>query len=63
VLNALKGIMVEHPGESPVFLHLLYEETNREVILGLSSELKIDPTDEIFDKIKGLLEGTEIRFS
>ncbi len=62
VFKQLKETLEESPGSSEVFLHLL-SSSEGDVILSLSKELKINPKAELFDKVKGLIEGTEIRFS
>ncbi len=57
-----RKILEAHPGSSPVFVHLVYPD-DKEVVIGLPDELRIDPVDEIFNKIKKVIDGTEIRFS
>ncbi|MBI5559989.1 MAG: DNA polymerase III subunit alpha [Deltaproteobacteria bacterium] len=59
-MERLKEILKEHPGNSPVFLHLVYPD-EREVIVGLPDEIKIDPAGSVFERVKEAVNGAEIR--
>jgi DNA polymerase-3 subunit alpha len=49
----LKTVLVEHPGNKPVFLHLLSDE--QETVLRLGSEFRVDPTNGCVDRLRYLL--------
>jgi DNA polymerase-3 subunit alpha len=49
----LKSVLKEHPGQKPVFLHLLSEE--RETVLRLGSEFRVDPGNGCVDRLRYLL--------
>ena len=56
----IKRLLQEHPGHSPVFLRLVYPDSG-EVVLGLSEKLKVNPATEVFEKIKSVVAGAEIK--
>jgi DNA polymerase-3 subunit alpha len=58
--GALKETLRNSPGASPVFLHLVYPD-NREVVVELPDEFRIEPTQMVIQKIKELIRGGEVR--
>ncbi|MCK5237713.1 MAG: DNA polymerase III subunit alpha, partial [Deltaproteobacteria bacterium] len=62
VFNAIKDIITDNPGPSPIFLHILFDD-GREVVQGFSEELTVEPSIEVVDKLKDLIKGAEIRFT
>ncbi len=59
-LTGFRKILEEHPGASPVFLHLLYPDDG-EIVIGVREDLKADPSQEAIEKIKTFLNGAEVR--
>ncbi|MBI5453343.1 MAG: DNA polymerase III subunit alpha [Deltaproteobacteria bacterium] len=60
-LTALKAAFESSKGASPVILHV-FLPPDREVILGLPDELKVNPLDEVMKtKIKEIVDGAEIK--
>ncbi|MDO8426593.1 MAG: hypothetical protein Q7T24_03655, partial [Deltaproteobacteria bacterium] len=59
-LTELKKVLEANPGSVPVYLHLLYPE-DRVVVIALSESLKITPAEEVFSKIKDLIDGSSIK--
>ena len=60
-LTALKTVFEAAKGASPVILHM-YLPPDREVVLGLPEELKVNPLDETMKaKLKELIDGAEIK--
>ena len=59
-LSLLKKTIEENPGNSRVFLHLIYPD-GREVVLSASEDLSLSPLEETFKKIRDLFEGVEIK--
>ena len=49
----LKGILAEHPGDSPVFVHL--EAPEKTTVLRLGDELLVDPGNGLFAELRVLL--------
>jgi DNA polymerase-3 subunit alpha len=49
----LKGILGEHPGDSPVFVHL--EAPEKTTVLRLGDELGVDPGNGLFAELRVLL--------
>jgi len=45
-----------------VFLHLVYPE-DREVVVSLPDELKIDPGADILSLVKEISPGADVRFT
>ena len=60
--DSIKALLKKHPGASPVFLHLVYPE-DREVVVSLPDELKIDPGADILSFIKEISPGADVRFT
>ncbi len=56
----LKGILRENPGRSPVFLHLVYPDDG-EVVLSLPDVLRVEPKEDMLERIRGLFRNSEIR--
>ncbi len=52
----LKSVLLDYPGTRPVFLHLLSDE--RETVLRLSSDFRVDPGNGCVDRLR-LLLGAE----
>jgi DNA polymerase III subunit alpha len=52
-VSKLKSVLTEHPGEKPVFLHLLSDE--RETVLRLGPEFRVDPQNGCVDRLRVLL--------
>ncbi|MBI5826521.1 MAG: DNA polymerase III subunit alpha [Deltaproteobacteria bacterium] len=59
-LSGFRKLLEEHPGASPVFLHLLYPDDG-EIVIGVGEDLKADPSQETIEKIKTILNGAEVR--
>jgi DNA polymerase-3 subunit alpha len=49
----LKGILAEHPGDSPVFVHL--EAPEKTTVLRLGDDLLVDPGNGLFAELRVLL--------
>ncbi|TAN64408.1 DNA polymerase III subunit alpha [bacterium] len=60
VFEALKNALTAHPGNSQVFLHVLYSSASP-VLLSLSEELRISPDDGAFESIRAALGNVEIK--
>ncbi|MBI5233442.1 MAG: hypothetical protein HY880_03730, partial [Deltaproteobacteria bacterium] len=58
----LRQALKDSPGATPVFLHLVYPG-GREVVIGLSEELKMGVSKEAVESIKKTLPGAEVSFS
>ncbi len=61
-IHTLKKMILSHPGKSQVFLHLRGDD-RRESILMLPDNLRIEPSREVLEEIKGSLSGCEIRIT
>ncbi|MBI5643952.1 MAG: DNA polymerase III subunit alpha [Deltaproteobacteria bacterium] len=60
-LTLLKKILEDNKGSSPVFLHLFFPE-DREVVIAVSEDIKINPLGEAeITKIKELIDGADIK--
>jgi DNA polymerase-3 subunit alpha len=53
VVNSLKGILQNHPGSAPVYLHLTDNGSTK--ILKLGDELRVEPRSSLFAELKELL--------
>src|SRR3990172_276743 len=60
--DSIKALLKKYPGGSPVFLHLVYPE-DREVVVSLPDELKIDPGADILSLVKEISPGADVRFT
>ncbi|MDD5435005.1 MAG: OB-fold nucleic acid binding domain-containing protein, partial [Nitrospira sp.] len=60
-LNSLKGILINHIGKCPVFLHLI--SNNKEYILALDNNLSIKPSDELMNSIEGKFGKNSVSFN
>jgi DNA polymerase-3 subunit alpha len=49
----LKGILAEHPGDSPVFVHL--EAPEKTTVLRLGDEVLVDPGNGLYAELRVLL--------
>jgi DNA polymerase-3 subunit alpha len=56
LIAELKSVLLDYPGTRPVFLHLLSEQ--RETVLRLSSDFRVDPGNGCVDRLR-LLLGAE----
>ena len=52
-VTRLKALLMEHPGESPVFVHL--ESPDKTTVLRLGDEFCVDPTNGLFAELRVLL--------
>lgn len=59
-LSGLKEILAAKQGFSPVFLHLNYPD-GREVVIGFSDDFRITPLEEVFETIRSLADGVEVK--
>jgi len=59
-LAALRKIIEENPGPSPVYLHIQYPG-GRDVNISLSDKLKVSPIEGAFARIKELIDGAAIK--
>jgi DNA polymerase III subunit alpha len=53
VVNSLKGILSNHPGTAPVYLHMTDNGDTK--VLRLSDEHKVEPRSALFAELKELL--------
>ena len=60
-LVEVKNIMAEHRGNNETYLHFDFPD-NKEKILMVDPDLKIQPSDEIIEKIEGILGADTVRF-
>jgi DNA polymerase-3 subunit alpha len=59
-LQELKGILEEHPGNSPVFIKIIYPD-NRVFTLSTAEELRITTHGESIELIKNFSAVTDVR--
>jgi hypothetical protein len=60
-LGQLKSILQKTPGESPVYLHLLFPE-EREVILLSEERLQVTPSEALVQDIETLFGQEVVHF-
>jgi DNA polymerase III subunit alpha len=60
-VDELKEVLREHPGSTPVFLHLRSEE--KMTVLRLGSDLRVDPENGCVDRLRAMLGGEAVRIA
>lgn len=60
-IEKLKIILNEYKGDCPVKL-VIRKDDMAEVIINLSEEYKVNPSDELYNKIETVLSGSQISF-
>jgi len=53
LIGRLKGVLANHPGTIPVFLHMVKE--NRHKVLKLSDEFRVEPRSALYAELRELL--------
>ncbi len=58
-LEQLREILLEHPGSTPVFLHLM-DGNQQETVIAPSEDYRVDPSPGLQNEIKNLLGGVDL---
>jgi DNA polymerase-3 subunit alpha len=53
LVGRLKGVLANHPGTSPVFLHMTHE--HRQKVVKLSDEYRVEPRSALYAELAELL--------
>jgi len=60
-LQQLKNLILSHPGDCKVFLHLVIPQKS-DTVISLGNGFKVNPTPQFFNEIKGLF-GTTVHYT